>query len=144
VTDVSAAPPSRFEPPMSDAAKPFWDATRDQQLQLPWCRSCRQFFWYPRELCPRCLGDDIDWRAASGKATVYACSIMPKPAHPSLAERVPYVVALVDLDEGPRLMTNVVGCDPADVKIGMAVQVTWEALNDGRHLPVFEPAAKEG
>ena len=135
---------TRFEPPISDGAKPFWDGTRDEQFLLPWCRSCHEFFWYPRELCPRCLSEDIEWRPASGRATVYTCSIMPKPAHPSLADRVPYVVALVDLQEGPRLMTNIVNCDPAAVTIGMAVQLTWEALNDGRHLPVFEPSPKEG
>ena len=134
---------SRFSPPISDAAKPFWEATRSQSFELPWCRSCKQFFWYPRELCPRCLGEDIEWRPASGNATVYACSIQTKPAHPTLADRVPYVVALIDLEEGPRLMTNIVNCDPAAVSIGMPVQLTWEALDDGRHLPVFEPTRKE-
>src|SRR5207244_8198135 len=108
----------------------------------PWCRSCNQPFWYPRAICPSCLGDDIEWRPASGKGEVYASSVMARPGNPMMAERVPYVVALVQLEEGPRLMTNIVGCDPFDVRVGQAVQVTWEALSDGRNLPLFEP--KEG
>lgn len=130
----------RFEPRASDAAEPYWDATREQRLVLPWCRSCDGPFWYPREVCPRCLSPDVEWRPASGRGRVYACSTMPKPAMPGLADLVPYVVALVELDEGVRMMSNVTGCPPDDVVVGMAVQVTWEPLPDGRHLPLFEPA----
>jgi len=60
--------PTRVEPPVSEEAEAFWEATRSQQLVLPWCRSCGKPFWYPRAICPSCLGDDIDWRPASGKA----------------------------------------------------------------------------
>jgi uncharacterized OB-fold protein len=137
---VSTTNPTRFEPPASDAAEPFWAATRDEQLTLPWCQSCQQPFWFPRELCPRCLQQDIEWRPASGRGVVYSCSTMPKPANPMMAERVPYVVALIELEEGVRMMSNVVECDPAEVHVGQAVQVTWEQLSDGRNLPLFRPA----
>ena len=132
--------PSRFEPPESPAGAPFWAATREQRLVLPWCRACEVPHWYPRERCPRCLGETIEWRAASGLGAVYAVSVMPKPALPVLADRVPYVVALVELDEGVRVMTNVVADDPFGVSVGARVQVAWEPLTDGRHLPVFTPA----
>ena len=66
---------------------------------------------------------------------------MHQPGNPMMADRVPYVLALVDLEEGVRMATNIVGCDPADVHVGMAVRVDWEALSDGRHLPVFVPAS---
>jgi uncharacterized OB-fold protein len=131
----------RFSPPESEGAAPYWEATREQRLVLPWCPSCDGPFWYPREVCPRCLSPDVEWRAASGRGRVYACSTMPKPAMSGLADLVPYVVALVELDEGVRVMSNVTGCPPDDVVVGMPVQVTWEALPDGRHLPLFEPAA---
>src|SRR5439155_15706974 len=121
---------SRIEPPVSDAAAPCWEATRNKQLTLPWCRSCRRAIWYPRVVCPTCLGDDIEWRAASGRGTVYACSVMAKPGNPTMAAKVPYAVALVELEEGPRFMTNIVGCDAADVRIGQPVRVTWEELSD--------------
>lgn len=135
-----AAERRRFEPPTSEAGEPFWAATRDRRLVLPWCRACEVPHWYPRDVCPRCLGSAIEWREASGRGTVHACSVMPKPAMPVLADRVPYVVALVELAEGVRMMTNVVGIDPDAVAVGQAVVADWEPLSDGRHLLVFRPA----
>ena len=131
--------PARFEPPATEVTQPFWDATRDQRLLLQWCPTCDSPIFYPREACPGCLSLDLDWRPASGRGVVYALSIQHKPAFPGLAGRVPYAVALIDLDEGVRLMSNVVGCDVDDVVIGMPVEVTWEALSDGRNLPQFRP-----
>ncbi len=128
---------TRFEPPMSTAGAPFWAATREQRLVLPWCVSCHRPHWFPREVCPHCWRPGIEWRPSDGLGTVYAASTMPKPAMPMLADRVPYVVALVELDDGVRMMTNIVGMDPDSVTVGRAVQVGWEALSDGRHLPVF-------
>ena len=82
----------------------------------------------------------IEWREASGRGTVYALSVMHLPATPEYKDRVPYIVAMIDLDEGARMMSNVFGVDPADAAVGMAVQIAWEDLDDGRALPVFEPA----
>lgn len=132
----------RFEPPESDAGAPFWAGSRERELRIPWCEACGRPHWFPREGCPHCLSNRIEWRPASGEATVYACSVMPKPAMPMLADRVPYVVALVELAEGVRMLTNIVGVDdPFKVSIGDAVTLRWEELTDGRHLPVFTPAA---
>lgn len=132
---------SRIEPPESPATAPFWDATRRQRLMIQWCRKCDRPIHYPREACPSCLGDDLEFRPVSGRGTVYAASMMPKPANPLMAGREPYVVALIDLAEGVRMMSNVVGLQPAEVAPGLAVKVTWEPLSDGRHLPQFEPSA---
>ena len=138
---MSASPaPTRFEPPVTEEAEAFWTATARRQLVLPWCTSWGNAFWYPRPVCPRCLRPDVEWRPASGRAEVYAVSVMHRPAHPGLADRVPYAVALVDLEEGVRMLTNVVDIDAADVRIGMEVAVTWEPMSDGRNLPVFAPA----
>lgn len=131
-----------MEPPASEAGEPFWRATRDQRLDLPWCNSCDRPIWYPRLTCPDCLGTDIEWRPASGEGTVYAASVQHRSAHPELADRVPYTVALVDLAEGVRMMSEVVGAGPESVVPGLEVSVTWEALSDGRHLPVFSPRAE--
>ncbi len=131
----------RFEPPESDAGAPFWAGTRDHELRIPWCLACGRPHWFPREGCPYCLSDRIAWRVASGEGTVYACSVMPKPAMPVLADRVPYLVALIDLSEGVRMMSNIIGVDdPFTIKVGDAVALRWETLTDGRHLPVFAPA----
>ncbi len=131
---------TRFEPPVTDLTEPFWDATREQRLLLPWCRSCEQPFWFPRETCPRDLSPHLDWREAGGGGTVYAASVMPKPGNPAMAGREPYAVALVELDEGVRLMSNVVTADPSAVAVGDRVTLTWEPLSDGRNLYLFQPA----
>ena len=130
---------ARFEPKASDEATTFWDATREQRFVLPWCTACDTGIWYPRLVCPGCLGTAIEWREISGAATVYACSIHWKPGTGRTADEGPYVVALVDLEEGVRMMTNVVECPPTDVEVGMPARLAWEPLSDGRHLPVFRP-----
>ncbi|MEX1007919.1 MAG: OB-fold domain-containing protein [Acidimicrobiia bacterium] len=125
---------------MSETSAPFWDATRDRRLVIQWCTACDAPVWFPRDVCLGCLGDALEWRAASGRGEVYAFTVENKPAMPTPFGDEPYVVALVELAEGPRLMTNVVGCPPQSVTVGMPVQVTWEELSDGRNLPLFEPA----
>ena len=127
----------RFEPPVSDQAKPFWDGTRERRLVLQYCRADGKPIHYPREACPRCLGTDFDWKPASGRGVVYAFTVNHVPGSATPDKPLPYVVALVDVDEGVRMMTNIVGCDPKDVTVGMAVEVSWEPLSDGRNLPVF-------
>jgi uncharacterized protein len=129
--------PERFQPPVSPAAEPFWAATRDRRLEIQWCRACEQAIHFPREACPRCLGTDLEFRPAAGTGVVYAVSVMPAPGNPGMAGRTPYAVALVDLPEGVRLLTNVLGGGADEVAIGDSVAVAWEPLADGRHLPVF-------
>jgi uncharacterized protein len=135
---------SRIEPPVSDISSPFWDATRNRELVLQRCESCNNYIHYPRAICPYCHSDDLEFLPASGQGSVYAFSVMHRPGNPAMQDRVPYVVALIDLTEGPRMMSNIVGCDPAAVRVGLPVSVTWEELSDGRALPLFEPVTAEG
>lgn len=130
---------TRIEPPVTEVTEPFWDATRDERLLVQWCTACEVAIFYPREVCPSCLGTSLEWRESGGQATVYAVSVQHRPAQPGLADRVPYAVALVDLDDGIRMMTNVVGCDADDVRVDQRVAVCWEPLSDGRNLPLFTP-----
>ena len=141
---------TRMEPPVGAESGPFWEATRDGTLLVQWCTSCDRGIFYPRAFCPYCPssgssgslgGSTLEWRTASGRATVHAATIEYKPAATgsTFSDGRPYVVALVDLDEGVRMMTNIVGCAPEDVRPGMAVRVTWEPLSDGRQLPLFTP-----
>jgi uncharacterized OB-fold protein len=139
----------RFEPPVTETSQPFWDATRERRLVLQWCAACDRPVWYPRDFCPSCAtsppgpgaASGLVWREASGRGVVYAFTIESRPALPKVFGEEPFVVALVELAEGPRLMANVIGCEPGAVRVGMPVQVEWEALSDGRHLPLFAPAA---
>jgi uncharacterized OB-fold protein len=128
-----------LEPPASEVAAPFWDATRREELVLPWCTACDRPFWYPREVCPACLGDAIEWRPAAGTGDVYAVSVQHRAGPGRDEADGPYAVALVDLAEGVRVMANVVGCPPDAVAVGMAVRVAWEPLSDGRNLPQMTP-----
>jgi uncharacterized OB-fold protein len=124
--------PKGMTPPTSELTTPFWDATKQKKLLLQWCTSCNQVVHYPREACPKCLGFDLEWREATGKGEVYAVSVQARSPEP-------YAVALVDLPEGARLMTNIVGVDDLySIKVGAPVQVAWEELGDGRNLPLFE------
>ncbi|HLM65104.1 MAG TPA: OB-fold domain-containing protein [Acidimicrobiales bacterium] len=131
-----------LEPPApSEGSEAFWAATRERRLDLPWCTACGRALWFPREVCPACLGSAIEWRPAAGTGVVHAVSVHHKPGPGRDPADGPYAVALVDLPEGVRLMANVVGCPPGDVTVGTPVQVAWQALGDGRNLPQFTPAA---
>ena len=134
---------ARLEPKATEISDPFWDATREQRYLVQWCGACNTPIFYPREVCPQCLSaDSLEWRESSGNATVYAVSVQYRSM--MMADKVPYAVALVEVDAGDnastiRVMTNVVNCDPTSVNVGDAVTLTWEPLSDGRHLPLFEP-----
>lgn len=136
----------RIAPPTTELTDEFWDATRQHRYLVQWCTGCDRPIFYPRVVCPGCLGrDSLTWRPSSGLGTVYAVSVQHRPAYPGLADQVPYAVALVDLDAGAgdgrtiRVLSNVVGCDPDTVRADDPVVLTWELLPDGRNLPVFEP-----
>lgn len=128
------------EVPTDAVAAPYWEAAARGELQIPNCRSCDAPFWYPRAACPRCLSTAIDWVAASGSGTIYASSVHHRGPTGEFQAEAPYVVALVDLDEGVRLLTNIVRVDPADVAIGQRVQSRWVERDDAPLL-VFEPVA---
>ena len=137
----SAAPASpRVQPPVTEGAEGFWEATRERRYVLQWCLDCEQPVSYPRVVCPGCLGTRLEFRPASGRGTVYAVTVEHRPQNPAMKALAPYAVVLVDLDEGVRVVSNVDDCDPADVTVGLPVEVTWEPLDDGRNLPLFRPA----
>ena len=142
--------PRRMEPQGTELTEPFWEATREHKYLVQWCNNCSRPIFYPREVCPTCLSSDsLGWRESSGSGTVYAFSVQHRPGNPMMADRVPYVVALIELDAGApgqtiRVMSNVVNCDPSEVSVGQPVTLTWEELSDGRNLPQFQPASLGG
>jgi uncharacterized OB-fold protein len=138
VSDHTAnAPPV---PPADGLSNPFWEATAEGRYLVQWCKVCEQPIYYPRYACPGCLSDAVEWRTATGRGVVYAFTIVHIPAAPWMADRMPYVTALVDLEEGVRVLTNIVDCDPQQVRVGAAVEVRWRPLADGRALPWFRLA----
>jgi uncharacterized OB-fold protein len=131
---MSALPAS--PPPYNPEAEPFWTAAADSRLVLPRCDACGHLIWYPRSWCPVCGNDEVTWTELSGRATVYACSVLHRGMGP-WAAAAPFVVAFVELEEGPRILTNVVTDDPGAVRIGDAVRATFLPLPD---LPEGAPA----
>lgn len=130
---------SRFVPPPTAAAEPFWEATRDRRLILQWCDACERTVHYPRSHCPHCgASEALVWRDAPSEGRIYAVTMHHLPGQ-TWSGPVPYVVALVELEGGARLMTNIVGMASEGARVGNRVLLTWEPLPDGRHLPLFSP-----
>ncbi|PWG61535.1 Zn-ribbon domain-containing OB-fold protein [Spiribacter halobius] len=130
-------------PNASPVSAPFWENARNHRLTLQYCDDCQRWVFYPRARCPYCWSDALSWRDASGEGTVAARIIVHKPGHPAFLEDVPYVVALIDLAEGPRMLSNVVDCHPDAVEVGMPVRLRWTE-RENLTLPTFAPAgAKE-
>lgn len=127
--------------PVPDAvSRPFWAAANRGELHLQYCVACRSFQFYPRPICKNCGSAHLKWRASSGQGIVYSFTIVHRAPREAYVSDVPYVVALVDTEEGVRMLTNIVGCTPESVRIGMPVVVTFEALTEDIALPKFSPA----
>jgi uncharacterized OB-fold protein len=130
----------RFDLPTPDLeTQPYWDAAKEGKLLIKRCSACGRAHFYPRPFCPHCWSDEVDWEEASGRATLYTFTIVRRNDLPPFPDRVPYVAAVVDLEEGPRMMTNVEGCDPDDVEIGMDLVVAFRDEDDFA-IPVFRKA----
>ena len=127
-------------PAVTDLTKPYWESARAGRLVTQRCRSCGRIWHPPLPACPHCHSTDIGWREVSGNGTVYTYTVVRHATHAALAERIPYVVAIVELAEGPRLVTGITGCAPDDVRVGMAVRACFREVADGVTLPYFEPA----
>lgn len=131
----------RFDLPTIEAeSRPFWDAAKEGRFLIKRCGACGAAHHYPRPFCPKCWSEDVQWEEASGRATLYTWSTVFMNDLPPFGDRLPYVAAAVDLEEGPRVMTNLVDCDPADLVVGMPVAVTFRPLDDDITAPFFTPA----
>ena len=132
------------DPVVQDDAAPYWEATKEHRLVLPRCTACASFIWYPRGFCPVCSSFDIDWVEVPGTGSVYSCSI-PRRGQGAYRDSAPYVLAYVELDVpggfGPRMITNIVDCDPDSVAIGDRVTVVFHDAESGHALPRFRPVA---
>jgi uncharacterized OB-fold protein len=114
----------------------YWEAAADGRLLLRRCASCGRAHHYPREFCPHCWSEDVEWEPASGRATLHTWSVVHRNDLPPFGERVPYVAAVVDLAEGPRMMTEIVDVPEADLGIGMELELGFRAEGEFT-VPVF-------
>ncbi|MEU6069176.1 MULTISPECIES: Zn-ribbon domain-containing OB-fold protein [Streptomyces] len=131
---------ARFDVPEADAfTRTYWEAATEGRLLIRRCRApgCGRAHHYPREFCPFCWSEDVAWEEASGRATLYTWSVVHRNDLPPFGDRTPYVAAVVDLAEGPRMMTEVVGCEAGDLRAGAELAA---AFREG--IAVFRPSGE--
>lgn len=128
-------------PRIDEETRGYWEACRRHELVLQRCGACNTLRYYPRAVCPECLSDEVRWEKMSGRGTVYTFTVTYQNQAPGFRDELPYVLAYVTLDEGPQMLTNVVGCKPDEVKVGMPVEVTFEDVNEDIAIPRFKPIA---
>lgn len=137
MNDLTRPLPKLKEPDTRD----FWLATKDKKLNYQQCDDCGTVVFYPRRHCTGCTGMNLSWQTSSGKGTVYSYSIVRQSYHPFFRSKAPYAVAWIDMEEGPRILSNIVGVDDplTEVRIGQEVVVEWEE-HEELNIPLFKPA----
>lgn len=127
-------------PTVEDESRPYWEAAKLGRLLVKRCNACCGVHHYPRPFCPSCWSEDVDWLEVTGRGILYTYSVVFRNDLPPFSEWGPYVPAVVELEEGPRLMTNIVEADPESLSVGMPVEVAFRQLTDEWAAPVFRPA----
>jgi len=125
-------------PPVNPETKPFWDATLQARLLVKQCQDCQSLIWYPRAICPECSSLRTSWLRVSGRGRIYSYTVNHRGQGPYQGCG-PYVLAYVELDEGPRMMTNIVETDDRELAVGMPVEVVFHDTGEGSALPRFRP-----
>lgn len=132
--------PHKPIPVVNEWARPFWEGARQHKLLIQRCKECGAYIFYPRMCCPECFSQDIEWVESSGRGTVYSFTIVQNNPPSAFLQDVPYVVAIVKLEEGVQMLSNIVDWQAATLRCDMPVTVTFEKLNEEFTLPKFRPA----
>jgi len=122
-------------------SKKFWEGTKEGKFLIQHCKDCDSNIFYPRKFCPKCWSENLDWIEASGKGKIVTFTTAYAMVEPCFMDELPYTLAYIDLDEGIRIMSRIVECDPADIEIGMSVEVVFIQRDDFM-LPYFKPVSK--
>jgi uncharacterized OB-fold protein len=131
---------SKPVPIPDEISAPFFDGAREGRLMLQHCTDCGRWSFPVRERCPHCFAAGLEWRAASGRGTLYTFAVMHQVMNPGFADAVPYNIAQIDLEEGVRMVSNVIGCPNDSLRIGMKLEAVFEPVSDSVTLPKFRPA----
>lgn len=126
-------------PAITAQMRPFFEGSKRRDLVIQKCTACGTYRFPARELCSKCLSNESTWEKVSGKGEIFSYSLMHQIYHPGFATEVPYAVVLVELEEGPRITSNLVGVPPHEIRIGMPVKVVFEDVSDEVTLPKFTP-----
>lgn len=125
---------------VNTVTQPYWDGVERGKLMLQYCSACGAYQHYARPLCAKCRAAEPEWREASGKGVLYSYSVVHRGPSPAFQSIAPYVTAIVELEEGPRMFTNIVDADPESLRVGEPVRVVFRAGPEGLRLPYFTPA----
>ena len=136
-TEYNKPLPNPVSPELS---KPFWDAAKRHELMVPRCKTCSNLFFYPREVCPDCLSSDLEWSTVSGRGRLHTYTIVHQPVNAAFRDDVPYIYAMIQLDEGPRMVSNLVDCPIDDVEMDMPVTAVFDDVTPEVTLVKFKPA----
>lgn len=136
------APYAKPLPTIGRDNEPFWAAAKQHELRHPKCRSCGLVWGPPSGVCPHCLSEDVEWIPLSGKATLVTWGVFHKLYYDAFADDIPYNTALVEFEEGPRLLTTIVDVDNADLRRGMALEAVFDDVTDEVTLVKFRPATE--
>lgn len=141
---MSDRPYAKPLPTPSPETQRFWEGAKRHELWLPFCRKCEQFYWYPRDFHPLCGNRDVEWRRAGGKGRVHTFAIHYRAFHPAWNDEVPYVTALIDLDEGVRIFSNLIDVEPSHKTLtcDTHVEAVFDDVTDEITLVKFRPAAQ--
>jgi len=131
--------PQKPIPVVNPWARPFWEATKQEKLVFQKCSDCQKNIFYPRIACPECFSDNLEWVEASGKGIIYSYTVVESNSPTAFLADMPYVVAIIKLEEGIQMLSNVIDCDPYKLTCDMPVEVVFEKLNDEFTLPKFRP-----
>jgi uncharacterized OB-fold protein len=126
-------------PRPSPLSKPYWDAAREGRLLVQRCGDCGALIFIPQPACTACFGSHLEWVQSSGRGTVYSYTVVHRPQRPEF--QVPYAVAIVELEEGWHTLSNLIGCEIQELRVGMPVEVVFHAMSEDVTLPLFRPAA---
>lgn len=119
--------------------RPFWEGAKRHELLIQRCGDCGKFYFYPRSLCPHCMSDNIEWVKVSGKGKIYSFTISHRTGTLPFQKDIPYNIAIIELDEGVHMLSNVVECRNEDLRIGMPVEVVFDDVTPEITLPKFRP-----
>jgi len=131
-------------PGVDDVNRPYWEAARRHELVIQKCRRCGHYRYPPGTNCPECLSADPEWVKVSGRGTVFTWTVFHKVYHPAFAGDAPYAVVAVELEEGPRITSNLVDCPLENIRIDMPVEVVFDDVTGEITLPKFRPIKEEG
>ena len=137
MTTATAPEPKPIKPTITELNKPFWDGCREGKLLVQQCTHCQLLRYPAAAVCPECLSTDSEWRAVSGRGEIFSFIVIHRGYHPYWALRVPYNVAMVELEEGLRMFTNIVGTPNEQLQVGQKLKLAFEQRDEDLVVPVF-------